>query len=240
MLHNDSFFSIYFGDAREQFIPADNKVVQADLLEREPFAQIKKRMHLDNLIFLHQTHSTDGLSIISKEQADLIDPFCSDGDFLITTVEKVGLAVATADCLPIVLYDTFNKVIALVHAGWRGTIHNVVIAALDRMHDQYGTNSANLRVFFGPCAKVCCYEIGADVIEQLEAFTYGPEVILRVGGQYYLDVPLLNRLQLQEHGVKKEAFQLSYNLCTMCNPSFCSYRRNNKNSARQMTVAALK
>lgn len=241
LLHKGPLISIYFGDCRKQFIPTHfaNKVDSIQLLNHTPFNHVQKVMKLKQLFFLHQVHSTQGLCIVSKEQIKPINCFSEDGDFLITALPGLGLGVATADCLPIILYDSFNQVVGIVHAGWRGTAAKVVVTAVERMQKLYSTNVQNLTAFFGPSARACCYTITDELFAQLEHFPYLNDVIQKHGDHYTLDVPLLNRLQLEEIGVKKDAMHVTYNACTMCDTSFCSYRRQGQRAERQMTVVVL-
>lgn len=240
ILHKNPFFSIYFGDMRDKFIPAAYAAVSNSqkILAHAPFSRLKKMMSLDTLVFLHQIHGINGMIVMSPDQIEALKSFNNDGDFLMTALPGIGLGVATADCLPIIIYDSFNQIVANVHAGWRGTVERVVVIAVEQMISFYGSQLENLRFFFGPSAKVCCYEIKEDMMPHLEKFSYASDVVKKRDDYYTLDVPLLNQLQLEELGIKKEAFHLSYNACTLCNSSFCSYRRL-KNSERQMTVVVL-
>jgi len=145
----------------------------------------------------------------------------------------------TADCLPVVLYDTLNQAVAVVHAGWRGSVKNIVLKAFDRMTEEFGTKPGMLRVFFGPSAKVCCYKIKEDMLEYLEDVEFIDRVVQRRGDDIFFDSPGFNKLLLEGVGVKSDAFQLQYNLCTMCDKSFYSHRRQGKAAGRQMTVACL-
>ena len=237
--HTEGLFQISFGDVRTAFDPRNHKALQSgnELLKTVPFNQLAKSMTITQLVFLHQVHSNQGLSITSYEQAARIKPFYFDGDFLITTVSQIGLAIATGDCLPIIFYNPVNQVVAIAHAGWRGSMQNVATQALEQMKKV--CDIKHIRIFFGPSAKRCCYAVGSEVLNALNTFYYKDAVIQKRGGTVLFDLPLFNRLQLQEAGVPKKAFNLAYNECTICTSSFCSYRRN-KNFERQMTVVALR
>jgi len=241
LYHAEGFFKIAFGDVRSQFNPRELKFTERSkqLLAQQPFEQLKHSMKLNQLILLHQVHGNAGLTISSTKQAEQFEAFSSDGDFLITNVRSVGLAIATADCLPIVLYSAFCPVIAVVHAGWRGSVARVALTALEHMERIYFVKPSMVRVFFGPSARLCCYAVGQNVLEDLNYFSYKDDVIKTRGAETFFDLPLFNQLQLQEAGILKSAFNVAYNSCTICDDSFCSYRRQ-KNTQRQMTVVSLK
>lgn len=239
ILHKNSLFSIYFGDNKEKFMPAHFVTnTSKEILIKAPFNQLKKVINIQDLVFLHQVHGVQGVAFASKEQMHDFKLFTHDGDYLITALPYVGLGVATADCLPIIIYDSVNQVIANVHAGWRGSVGQIVVVAVQQMISSYCSELQNLQFFFGPCAKVCCYEIKEDILLYLKKFPYFSAIVRQHDERYMLDVPLLNRLQLEGLGVKRKAIHTLYNFCTMCDPSFCSFRRS-KNAERQMTIVVL-
>lgn len=240
LIHHDAAFSIFFGDARQSFIPSEWLHRTADeLLLHKPFSLVKKHLLIDSLVFLHQTHSSHGLSLHRIQQVKGLKSFSSEGDFLTTNQPSIGLALATADCLPIILYDSFNVAVSIVHAGWRGSAAGIVLRALERMEQQYKSLPAHIKIFFGPSAKVCCYEVSADFINSIEHYAFAQQVLRRRKNQWFFDLVQFNRLQFEQVGITKDQMVFNYNYCTLCNPSFCSYRRT-KSPMRQMTVVALR
>ena len=241
LLHKNPLFQIFFGDAKDGISAQTYQhfYTQKNLINNEPFSSIQKRMRLDRLLFLHQVHGVDGV-VITAENVDNMIPFAAEGDFLVTNVSRVGLGVLTADCLPIVMYDSAAHVIALVHAGWQGAVKGVVLKALDAMQQQCKTKLEHIRIFFGPSAKVCCYQVQDDFKQHLENIAYGEQALHRHGDKLFFDLPLFNKLQLEDRGIKKEAFHLDYNVCTIDQESFFSYRRQGQQAGRQLTIAALK
>lgn len=241
LLHNSPLFRIYFGNANDNLFPSYylNLPPEVALLNEQPFAHLKKTMQLRDLIFLRQHHSTDGF-LVTSENRSSINPFITQGDFLITHMPKVGLGIMAGDCLPIVFFDTVNAVIAIVHAGWRGSLAGIAQKVAFEMQQKYGTQFEHVRVFFGPSAKVCCYEIDEAFMANLDMCSYTHQVVQHHGDKLYFDLPLFNRLQLEDIGIRKEAFRLDYNSCTIENNTFFSYRRQGEKSGRQMTVVCVK
>lgn len=241
LLHSDPLFSIYFGDERERFDHQRAREVQSlSIFQEHPFKKLIAFLKVNDLIFLRQVHGTDGLLVRSSEQAAAVTPFMSEGDFIITNIAHVGLGIATGDCLPIIMFDKTKHVVAMIHAGWRGSVAGVALKALECMRDAFDVQLNNLRIFMGPSAKACCYVVGDTVLKEIERYPYCREVIYQSQGKTYLDLPLFNMLLLEEHGVKREAFHVTYSLCTICDPTFCSYRRNGSTQWRQMSIVTLK
>lgn len=249
LLHSTPFFRIYFGNAEDELNPqtylnlpassfAEGYGGQAKLLEHPYFESLQKIMHLDDLVFLKQIHSASGL-VCTQNNISRIRSFADEGDFLMTDLHDVGLGVMTADCLPIVMYDTRNHAAAIVHAGWRGSVQGIALRALETMQNEYNTQRDHLQIFFGPSAKVCCYEFGEDMIDNFDAYPYAVRAFQRYGEQLFFDLPGFNKLQLESVGVKKKAFHLEYSICTMCDDKFYSHRRQKEQAGRQMTVVSL-
>ena len=240
LVHSNPLFRIYFGDVKDQLFPKDylNLPAETDLLEIEPYQKLKKLLGIEQLFFLRQMHNSEGITL-TEDNAKTLEPFRHEGDYLVTNLKKVGLGVMTGDCLPIVFHDTRNNVVAITHAGWQGSVNRVAIKTVETMQQQFKTDLEHLRIFFGPSAKPCCYKVEEDFLSHLESFSFGQEVVQKHGDYLFFDLPGFNRLQLEGIGIKKEAFRLDYNICTICDETFHSYRRDGKKAGRQMTVVSL-
>lgn len=248
-------FAIMFCDKKNSFnrdqfygLETGNK-----LLLQAPFQEFSNI--LKTLITVHQVHKTDGLIITSLEQAVLYKPYSAQADFIITNVPDIGIGIATADCLPIIFFDNTNNVIAVVHAGWKGTMQGIVLKVIGAMQEKFGTQLNDLQIFFGPCASVENYEVSADFGENVmsvfecfcdgknvsknDAIDFTNKVFIYKNNRYFFSIPLYNQLLLEQIGILKTAFILNYCHCTIANQNFCSYRRD-KNNQRQMTIAYLK
>lgn len=103
------------------------------------------------------------------------------GDALITNQPELLLAVQVADCLPILLVDPKKRVVAAVHAGWRGTVKRIAEKTVGEMRALFGCRPQDIRAVIGPGIHRCCYEVGREVVERFEAqFPYWEKVIRRV------------------------------------------------------------
>lgn len=155
-------------------------------------------------------------------------------DGLITDKVGVPLAIFTADCLSIYLYEPQLGVIALVHAGWRGTKAGILARTLALMQDRFKIPGGNLLAGFGPAIRSCCYEVGEEF---RKLFDYG---LSKADNRYHLDLIALNKKQLLEAGISENHISDS-GICTSCsNKEFFSFRREGESCARMMSVAMLK
>lgn len=103
------------------------------------------------------------------------------GDALITNQPGLLLAVQVADCLPILLADPKRRVVAAVHAGWRGTAKRIAEKTIGEMRARFGCRPADLRATIGPGIHSCCYQVGREVVEAFESqFPYWEKLVRRV------------------------------------------------------------
>lgn len=109
----------------------------------------------DGLVVLHQVHGTKIVDA-SEWHAQL------SADALATSQPEVRIAVKTADCVPILLADPVRRVVAAVHAGWRGTASAIASHAVSELGRRYGCKSADLLAALGPSIGPCCFEVDPD------------------------------------------------------------------------------
>lgn len=142
-----------------------------------------------------------------------------EGDGLVSIDSNRVLSVIVADCLPIFLYDAREKVLALVHSGWRGT--GICIAALSMMRERYGTKAADVHAIVGPGIGPCCYNVDNERASYFSR-SFGPHSVAVRGGEIFLDLGLVNEKLLDGEGV---ASILRVSNCTSCSPFLGSFRR---------------
>ncbi len=174
-----------------------------------------------------QIHSADVRVV--KDLADT-----KDGNYkmdaLVSDAENVLLGVKTADCVPVLVADVKTKAFAAIHAGWRGTVQSIVINAIEKMIENYGTNPKDLICAIGPAATCKNYEIGQDVIDAFrENFPDSDYLFTPTKENHALiDLHTANNQQLKSIGVLPENIYVAP-LCTMeRNDLFFSYRVEKK------------
>jgi YfiH family protein len=155
-------------------------------------------------------------------------------DALITITENLPLVAAIADCAAIVLFGRVRHVLAVVHAGWRGTAKTIVAKTLTRIREDFGISFKDVVAYISPSAGQCCYEVGAEV-----AAEFANEYVQERDRRLYLDLKKANVDQLLAAGLVKGNIDVSPH-CTICNSQlFHSFRRDGDRSGRMMAVAAL-
>ena len=160
------------------------------------------------------------------------------GDALVTTERGLVLAIATADCVPVVLVDVEAGALAGVHAGWRGTAARIVDAALDALLDR-GARLDRVWALFGPSISGDVYEVGPEVLLALDGTLPSAAVVPGRGDRSWLDVAACNEAALLARGVPAERI-VRPRLCTFRESGrFSSWRRDGASAGRIYTGAVL-
>lgn len=137
------------------------------------------------------------------------------GDIILTNKPNVTLFMRYADCIPLLFVDPVKRALALAHAGWRGTLLRVAAKAVDELRLHYGSRPEDLLVGIGPAISVKNYEIGAEVVAEVQAaFADASELLPRLDEGIHFDLIAANRRVLEEAGVRNIE---SAGLCTFDN-----------------------
>lgn len=204
-----------------------------------PAAALAARAGLDGeaAAFLRQVHGAD---VVLAERAGL----AGSGDVILGARSGLPLAIFTADCLPIVLYDPRARRLALVHAGWRGTVQSAARVAVEALVSA-GSPADGLVAAIGPSIGPCCYEVDRPVVDRLSgAFPDGWRAWVSPRGRdaggterWMLDLWAANEDQLRAAGLSGARID-NPRACTSCRLDlFFSYRRGAR--GRLVTAAAV-
>ncbi len=188
-----------------------------------------------SLVQTRQVHSATVLALTAEAPLP-----GGPGDGLVTDVPGSVVGVLAADCVPILLADRRRRVVAAVHAGWRGTAAGIVGVALETMRERFGSTPEDVAAAIGPSIGPCCYETGEEVRSRfVEAFAYGAELFT---GRH-LDLWEANRRQLVEGGVREGAISVLA-ACTSCTRTaegmrFFSHRAESGRTGRMMGLIGI-
>ncbi|MEW6283996.1 MAG: peptidoglycan editing factor PgeF [Candidatus Eremiobacterota bacterium] len=158
------------------------------------------------------------------------------GDACVTAVAGVGMSLTTADCVPIFYHDPVRNVVALAHAGWRGTLTGVSVTTLEAMIGRFGTAPPDVRVGIGPAIGPCCFEVDRDVAEQFEERFPEEDLVLPGGAtdKFRIDLWRANESLLRQAGVLPARIATG-GFCTVCRSDlFFSYRRDRGKTGRML------
>ncbi len=176
---------------------------------------VKERVGVERLVSAHQVHGSsvwvdDGATARAHE----VDGY----DALVSNRRGTALMIQQADCQAVLLYDPVHRAIGAVHNGWRGSVANVIGAAIDQMQRHYGTVPGDLQARIGPSLGPCCAEF-VNFRDEL------PEKFHRFQARkHYFDFWQISARQLTAAGVRAASIELP-DICTSCSADYFSYRR---------------
>jgi hypothetical protein len=126
--------------------------------------------------------------------------------------------------------------VAVVHAGWRGVVAEIVPKAVNAMTREFGTKVTDLEIAIGPGIGPCCFEVGPEVAAHFRSFF--PERN-DLEARAKVDLAETIRRQLRRNGVTDQQIS-SAGLCTCCKPEmFESYRRDREKAGRMLSTVEL-
>jgi YfiH family protein len=159
-----------------------------------------------------QVHSAD---VVYADAPRPLDTDYQKADIMLTDNPQVTLFMRFADCTPILLYDPEKGVVGAVHSGWLGTVRGAARAAVQAMQERYDSNPADMLAAIGPSIGPDHYEVGDDVIAQVQdAFGADADPLLETHGEsIHFDLWKANQILLQNAGVKQIE---TTGICTAC------------------------
>ena len=198
----------------------------------------------------HQVHGRDAVCVRRGAPPALAR---QDADVLVSNDPGVAVAVRAADCVPLLLADSKTRAVAAVHAGWRGTAAGAAIAAVHALAREFGSSPDDLIAAIGPSIGVCCYEVGAELVDAFAAAGHPRHLVDRwfmargsgsgvrdsgfgtrdpMSQRLYLDVAGANRDQLLLAGLRGEHI-FGCGLCTAMHLDvLTSYRAEKERAGR--------
>jgi YfiH family protein len=193
---------------------------------------------IDDFVLCQQVHG-NSVKVVSRVTAvseGIKKPlFAGRGDAMVTEEPGLCLMILIADCVPVLFSDSTRGVVAIAHAGWRGTVRGAARRTVQVLLDHFGCSENNIKVGIGPSIGPCCYEVGPEVIEAVKSeLERADDLIIAEapGGKGLLDLWEANKRQLLEQGIPERNIETA-RLCTRCNSHlFFSYRYHGIKSGR--------
>lgn len=190
--------------------------------------QIKIRLGIRRLISAKQVH---GSRVYVADQEPENDIEVAGYDALVTNVPGIGLMIQQADCQAVFLFDPVTKSVGVAHAGWRGSVADIIGATVSAMRVAFATEPGDIIAALSPSLGPCCAEF-INYRHELPVALHGYQV-----RPTYFDFWAISRDQLCATGIQQENIQVAA-ICTRCNPDYFSYRRD-KETGRFASVAGV-
>ncbi len=194
------------------------------------------------LVTARQVHGNRCLTVTDRNPEKLAQLALTGADALLTNQPGVLLGVLTADCLPLIMIDAKQRVVAVVHVGWRGLEQAIGVETVTELGRRFAVEAETLQVYAGPAIGCCCFQVGVEVVDLFRRHSVlnGLEEWYRERTSgFYLDLLKIQRAQLMAVGVAEENFHI-VDICTFCHDFCFSYRRDHAITGRQLAFVGLK
>lgn len=186
-------------------------------------------INFDQVAKSHQVH---GDGILLTDKAGRYEGY----DALITNMPAVQLAVTIADCTPILIFDPVQQAVAAIHAGWRGTVQQIVAKTVVKMQDNFGTVPKDCLAYVGTCIDACSFEVGEEVAEHFQSEHKRWD---KDRNKFYIDLKKANADQLTAAGLNRKNIEISKFSTVLHNEDYFSYRAENGTTGRMLATIGL-
>lgn len=161
-------------------------------------------------------------------------------DGLVTNVHKVFLSVTVADCVPVYLYDPKNRVVGIIHAGWRGLANEILPHTISTIQKAFGSKPNDMLAGIGPCICQSHYQVGSDMKRSFALIL--PQYILKQvmfeqkEGKILLDLKTIAKQQLLGVGLQERNIEVSQECTFELSDKYFSYRRDKSDPVEAMVA----
>ncbi|WP_221394095.1 peptidoglycan editing factor PgeF [Dyadobacter sp. NIV53] len=185
-----------------------------------PLAQVAKS---------HQVHSSEILNVQNPGRYEGYDA-------LITNKPNIQLAVTIADCTPVLIYDPVSHAVAAIHAGWKGTMLNIVLKTVQTMQKEFGSDPKAFVAYVGTCIDECSFEVGEEVAINFDSEYKRWDA---EKGKFFIDLKLANKNQLLHAGLNAENIEISACSTVLNNNDYFSYRLEKGLTGRMLATIGM-
>ncbi len=202
----------------------ENKNKKTEINRKKFFR--KKKIEYFSIVFSELIHE-DKIKIVNYNDKGKI---IKKVDALITNIPNITLTATAADCLIVFLYDENKNVIALVHAGWRGLLKNIVLKTIKKMKHNFKTNPKDIKVFVSPHIQKCHFFVKEDILNTFDNYRQ----FVNKTKEILIDLSGILKQQLLNSGLLNKNIQISSE-CTYClKDKYFSYRRSKRKELETM------
>jgi hypothetical protein len=196
---------------------------------------------MDQFLTLNQVHG-DNIFIIKPFGEYYSSSEAMNYDAIVTSRTNLAICIKTADCVPVFIVDKAKKIIAVVHAGWRGTALEITAKVVRLLIEKYGSSPRDLLAAVGPSIGQCCFEVDSAAANSFFEHKNN-EAFLFPGARpnkWMLDLAEANRQQILNCGIPETNIDVS-DLCTSCRQDlFFSHRGSGGITGRQVNFMMIK
>ena len=186
--------------------------------------------NIPGVIYPHQVH-TDRIFSITSDFLGLSDSEKKEAlegvDAIVSDVKDVVMGISTADCIPVIVYDSVHHVAAAIHAGWKGTRLRIVTKAIKEMQRLYGTEPSLCTAAIGPGISQESFEVGQEVVDAFVEAGFDMSKYVMMKAKPHIDLKAINLDLLTAAGLQAENVFVS-EIDTFTDEDYFSARREQR------------
>ncbi len=193
----------------------------------------EQKIKFDNLHFLNQTHSS---KVVELKKLKFDEQMSADA--MVSNIPGTTLCVFTADCAPIIFFESKNKIIAIAHVGWKGALNGIIKNTIEKM-TKIGANRREIIAIIGPCISQKNYEVKKDFVKDFISRNNRNIIFFEQTkeNKIFFNLPAYLEKLLLKETINK--FQFT-KICTFDNEDkFYSFRKNNNEKGRFLSYISL-
>ena len=194
-----------------------------------------------------QGHQVHGCRIAIVNRPGMTREELEGYDAFITNLAGVAIGVRTADCVPVLLYDPVKRVVAAVHAGWKGTVLHISPKTITEMVQVFGCRPADMKAVIGPAIGPDSFQVGEEVVAKFKEAGFPMDDIWSFHGSgdgspmsegHHIDLFKANRWLLEQAGIPAGSIQVC-RIDTYTAEAFFSARREGTHCGRIINTIRL-
>lgn len=195
-------------------------------------------------VMVNQTHTNKVIRVDESNRGQgLYSERIYGVDAMVTNCKGLALVTSHADCVPVYIYDPVNEAIGLAHAGWRGTVGQIVRNTVEMMTSEFGSNPADMYAMIGPCISIKHFECDRDVIDAIDAMDIDCSSMyyyIEAKNKYHASLSGINKLVLEASGISEDRIDM----CDTCTYEradlYFSHRRQGRNRGGQAAILSMR
>ena len=225
--------------AEENNLALHTCINEQDVINNRKDLMSELNHHLDYCVFANQTHSAN-IHKVTKDDigagAYSTKDAIVDCDALYTREKNVLLGVFTADCVPILIYDKGQGIIAAIHSGWKSTVQELTKKVMHTLIYEEDSDPKEMYAYIGPAIDFFSFEVDGDVVKQVKAMSTTSETCImeKEDGKYLVDNKRLNMQMLLDAGIP-DTHIFMHDADTFENEEDFFSHRKNKDNGRNLT-----
>lgn len=233
--NNYSSFNLsLFSDDNEVDVLRNREILTGELGVSSDLFFVPFQTHEDKIKIIEASF----LSLPASDQLEQLHGY----DALITNVKNICIGITTADCVPLLIYDPIKHVLAVIHAGWKGTALRIAAKTVLQMMNEFDCKASDLLVAIGPSISPLMFEVGDEVGDAFVSERFDLEIISfrnKETGKLHIDLWKANIYPLLDLGIENKNIEVA-EVCTYQDENFFSARRQTILSGRMVTGGVLK